>query len=153
MKPNPIPSNYPQLTPAIAVRDGAAAITFYQKALGAKVRMCMKDPSGKVAHAELEIGTGLLMLADKFEGYNHTPDDLKASTVTFNLYVEDVDAAVARAVEQGATLLFPVKDQFYGDRSGRVRDPFGHVWILSSHIEDVSPEEMDRRMAKCAQAG
>lgn len=146
MKPNPVPSNYPQLSASIAVSNGDAALEFYQKALGAKVRMCMKEPGGKLGHAEIEIGRGLLMLAEKYEGYNHTPEDLGGSTVVLHLYVDDVDATLAKAVEAGAKLTMPATDQFYGDRTGRITDPFGHVWAISSHIEDVSEDEMQRRM-------
>ena len=148
MKPNPIPSNYPELIPVIAVSDGQGAIEFYKEVFGAKERSRMADPSGKVMHAELEFGSSLLMLAEKCEGYNFTPEELDGkSPVALHLYVEDVDATVERAVETGGSVVIPVADQFYGDRSGRVRDPFGHIWLVSSHVEDVPPEEMKRRAA------
>jgi PhnB protein len=148
MKPNPIPDNYPQLIPVIAVRDGKGAIEFYKQAFDARERTRMEDPSGKIMHAEIEIGSALLMLADKCENYNYTPEEVDGkSPIALHLYVEDVDATVESAVAAGGTVVIPVADQFYGDRSGRVRDPFGHVWLISSHIEDVSPEEMERRSA------
>ena len=150
MKPNPIPANYPQLSPYISVSNGAAALAFYQKAFGAEVRMCLKEPSGRIGHAEVQIGRGLLMISDPYENHTPTPEKLGGTTLTLHLYVEDVDAVIARAVEAGAKIVMPAQDQFYGDRSGRIVDPFGHIWNLASHIEDVSPEEMDRRMAAFA---
>lgn len=147
MKTSWLPSNYPQFSAAIAARDAAAAIAFYLKIFGAKERIRLVERSGKVGHAELEFpGGGVLMIADRYEGCNETPDDLGGkTTVTLHLYVEDVDAAVQRAVDAGAKLLGAPTDQFYGDRNGRIMDPFGHVWALSTHIEDVSVEEMKRR--------
>ena len=153
MKTNPIPANYPQLSPYITVSNATAALDFYQKAFGATVRMCLKDPSGRVGHAEITIGTGLLMISDPFEGHTPSPDKLGGTTLTLALYVEDVDAAIARAIAAGAKLVTAAQDQFYGDRSGRILDPFGHMWYLASHIEDVSPEEMNRRMAAMSQCG
>jgi PhnB protein len=146
MKAKPIPSNYPQLTPSIATRDTAAAIDFYKQAFGARERMRLTEPGGRIGHAELEIGTGLLMLSDKYEGFNYTPDDADGkSTVVLHLYVEDVDATIDRAVAAGAKVTMPPTDQFYGDRSGRILDPFGHIWLISTHVEDVSVEEMKNR--------
>ena len=144
-----IPSNYPQLIPTIAVRDAASAIEFYRRAFGAKERLRLTEPGGKVGHSELEFGSsGLLMLADAYPEWNTTPEDAGGkTTVVLHLYVEDVDAVIERAVAEGAKTLIPVADQFYGDRSGRILDPFGHVWIISTHIEDVSEEEMKRRFA------
>jgi PhnB protein len=148
MKANPIPSNYPQLCASITTRDTLSAIEFYKQAFGAKVRMCLKEPGGKVGHAELEIGSGLLMMADKYEGFNNTPDDTGGkSTVVLHLYVEDVDATLDRAVAAGAKLTMPAKDQFYGDRTGRIVDPFGHVWAIATHIADVTVEEMEKQMS------
>jgi PhnB protein len=149
MKAQPIPSNYPQFTATIAVRDAAAAIEFYTRVFGAKERLRLTEPSGKIGHAELEFGNnGLLMLADRYEEWNLTPDDVGGkTTVVLHLYVEDVDATIERAVAAGAKLAMPPADMFYGDRSGRVIDPFGHIWLISTHIEDVSPEEMKRRFA------
>jgi len=153
MKPSPIPANYPQLSPYITVSNATAALEFYQKAFGATVRMCMKDPGGRVGHAEVNIGHGLLMLSDPYEGHTPSPDKLGGTTATLALYVEDVDATVARAVAAGAKVVMAVDDRFYGDRSGRILDPFGHMWNIATHIEDVSPEEMDRRMAALSQCG
>ena len=148
MKANPIPTNYPQLCASIATRDTAGAIEFYKQAFGAKVRMCLKEPGGRIGHAELEFGSGLLMLSDKYEGFNNSPDDADGkTTVVLHLYVEDVDATLDRAVAAGAKLTMPAKDQFYGDRSGRIVDPFGHVWAIATHVADVSMEEMEKKMS------
>ena len=151
MKPNPIPANYPQLSPYISVSNAQAAIAFYQKAFGAQVRMCLQEPGGKVGHAELVIGTGLLMISDPYDQHTPTPDKLGGTTLTLHLYVDDVDAVMARAEDAGAKVVMPPKDQFYGDRSGRLLDPFGHMWNLATHIEDVSIEEMERRMKAFAE--
>jgi len=147
MKANPIPTNYPQLTASITTRDTASAIEFYKQAFGAKARMCLKEPGGKIGHAELEIGSGLLFVSDKYDGCNNTPDDADGkTTVVLHLYVEDVDATLDRAVAAGAKLVMPAKDQFYGDRTGRIVDPFGHVWCIATHVADVSEEEMKKQM-------
>ena len=148
MKPAPIPADYPQVCASICTRNTAEALEFYQKAFGATVRLCLKEPGGKVAHAEILIGSGLVMLADKYEGYNFSPDELEGkTTVVLHVYVDDVDAMIERAVAAGAKMVLAPSDQFYGDRSGRVLDPYGHVWLLASRIEDVSPEETERRAA------
>jgi PhnB protein len=149
MKAQFVPSNYPRVAAKIAARDAAAAIAFYTEMFGAKERFRLAQPDGRIAHAELEFGSdGLLIISDRFEGWSTTPDELEGrSTVVLHLYVEDVDATVQRAVDAGAQLLLSPADQFYGDRSGRVTDPFGHVWLISTHVEDVSYEEMQRRFA------
>jgi PhnB protein len=134
------------LTPYLVVDGAAEAIAFYTHAFGAKETMRLAEPSGRIGHAEITIGKALVMLADEFPEMNiRGPRALGGSPVTLHLQVDDVDAVAARAVDAGATVVFPVKDQFYGERSGRFTDPFGHVWVLSTHIEDVSPEEMQRR--------
>jgi PhnB protein len=142
----PIPANYPRVTPYLSVDGAAKAIEFYGNVLGAKPRGgVMQGPDGKVGHAELEIGDSLIMLADAFEGGTPTPTALGGSTVTVMVYVEDVDDVFARAIAAGATEIAPVQNQFYGDRSGQFQDPFGHRWSVASHVEDVAPDEMERR--------
>ena len=141
-----VPDGYPQVTPYLCVDGAAEAIEFYQEVLGATERMRMGGPDGKVGHAELQIGSGLVMLADEFPDMGQrSPKALGGSPVTVSLYVEDVDAVFARAIGAGATEVRPVADQFYGDRVGGFQDPWGHVWSVATHVEDVSPEEMARR--------
>jgi PhnB protein len=142
----PIPDGYRALTPYLIVKGAAQAIEFYTKAFGAKERMRFAMPDGKVGHAELQIGDSVVMLADEFPEMGHRgPQSLGGSAVSMHLYVENVDEVFGRAVTAGATPKQPVKDQFYGDRVGALTDPFGHVWTVATHKEDVSPEEMRRR--------
>ena len=144
-----IPDGYPQVTPYLCVDGAAAAIDFYGKVLGATERMRMGGPDGKVGHAELQIGSGLVMLADEFPDMGQrSPRALGGSPVTVSIYVEDVDAVFAKALDAGAKQIRAVETQFYGDRSGQFVDPFGHLWSVATHVEDVSPEEMARRAAK-----
>ncbi len=147
-KVKPIPEGYHTVTPYLIVSGAAGAIEFYKKAFGAAESMRMTGPGGKIGHAEIRIGDSHVMLADEVPemGYRG-PRSFGGSAVTMLLYVEDVDATVDRAVAAGGKLVRPVKDQFYGDRTGGVEDPFGHVWYIATHIEDVSPEEMKRRAA------
>jgi len=134
------------LAPYLVVDGAAQAIAFYTRAFGAKETMRLAEPGGRIGHAEITIGDALVMLADEHPEINiRGPKALGGSPVTLHLQVDDVDAVAAGAVAAGATVVFPVKDQFYGKRSGRFEDPFGHVWILSTHVEDVSTEEMQRR--------
>ncbi|MGJ3250845.1 MAG: VOC family protein [Elainellaceae cyanobacterium] len=142
---NPIPEGFHTATPMLAIRDAARAIEFYKTALGATEIMRLTDPTGAIAHAEIQIGDSIIMVAEENSEFNASPQKLGGSTVILNLYVEDVDALVQQAVDAGAQVIYPVKDQFYGDRSGRIVDPFGHIWIVSTHIEDVSPDEMKAR--------
>ena len=143
----PIPDGYGAVTPVLVVSGAARAMEFYRTVFGAKERMRMTGPGGKIVHAELTIGNAVLMVTDEFpEWGNLGPKSAADSPVRIALYVDDVDELVKRAVAAGATLLIPVADQFYGDRSGRLADPFGHLWIVSTHKEDVSPGEMQRRM-------
>ena len=145
----PIPDNYPQLTPYLCVDGAAAAIDFYGKVFGATERMRMPSPGGKVGHAELQIDSSVLMLADEHPDIGVLgPKTIGGTPVTINLYVEDVDAVFDRAVTEGATATRAVEDQFYGDRSGQFEDPFGHRWNVSTHVEDVPPDEMAKRAAK-----
>jgi PhnB protein len=141
----PIPPGYASVTPYLIVRGAAQAIDFYQRAFGAVELFRLDGPDGKIAHAEIRIGNSHVMLSDGMSDYPD-PLTLGGSGVSFMVYVPDVDAAFARAVAAGAAGKRPVADQFYGDRTGTLADPFGHVWSLGTHIEDVAPEEMDRRM-------
>jgi len=147
-KVEPVPAEYPGVTPYLSVNDAVAAIEFYKRGFGATEVMRLPGPDGKLGHAEIKIGDALVMLADEFPEYgNLSPRTLGGSAVRLHLYVEDVDAFFDKAVAAGAKVLIPLANQFYGDRSGRLEDPFGHVWLVSTHIEDVAPEEMQRRMA------
>ena len=147
-KPKPIPEGYHTATPYLIVKDAASAIEFYKKAFGATELMRHADPSGKIGHAEIQIGDSHIMLADEFPEMGfRSPQAYGGSPVSIYLYVEDVDATANRAVAAGAKLDRPVQDQFYGDRSGGVMDPFGHVWHIATHIEDVAPEELRKRAA------
>ncbi len=152
MATEPIPDGYHTVTPYLAVDDAAEAIDYYTKAFGAKERVRMETPDGQVGHAELEIGDSLVMLSDPFpQGSTKTPTELGGTSVSVFMYVEDVDAVVKQAVDAGATVTMEVADQFWGDRFGSVKDPFGHSWSIATHVEDVPPEEMAER-AKAAMA-
>ena len=147
MSVKPIPDEYHTVTPYLYVHDSAAAIAFYVTAFGATEVMRVPGPGGSVMHAEIQIGTSRVMMADENpEWGNKSPRTLGGTSAGYCLYVEDVDAVFARAVAAGATVKRPVADQFYGDRSGTVTDPFGHMWTISTHTEDVAPEEMRARM-------
>ena len=141
-----VPEGYHTATPYLIVDDAARALEFYRKAFGATERMRMAAPGGKIGHAEITIGDSAIMLADEHPemGYRG-PRAIGGSPVSIHLYVENVDEVFPRALAAGGTVLQPVKDQFYGDRSGTLRDPFGHVWNVATHKEDLSPEEMHRR--------
>lgn len=141
-----IPDGYHAVTPYLIIKDAANAIKFYKKAFGATEMMCMADPKGIVKHAEIKIGNAPIMLSDECNEMNtRSPQALGGSPVIIHLYVEDVDALAKQAVAAGAKMVRPVQDQFYGDRSGSVADPYGHVWNISTHIEDVPPAEMQKR--------
>jgi PhnB protein len=145
-KVKPIPEGYRNVTPYLIVDEAAKAIDFYRKVFKAKERMRMPAPGGRIGHAELEIGDSVVMLADENPEMNaRSPRSVGGSPISLLLYVEDVDATVDRAVAAGAKLKRPVADQFYGDRTGGIEDPFGHQWYLATHVEDVSPEEMRKR--------
>jgi PhnB protein len=146
---NPIPEDYPRVIPYLSVEGAAAAIDFYTKVFGAKERVRMGGPDGLVGHAELQLGDSVIMLADTMpEMGQPSPKAIGGTPVTVMVYVEDVDAVYKSALASGATEQRPVEDQFYGDRAGSFVDPFGHVWFVASHIEDVSPEEMEKRAAQ-----
>jgi PhnB protein len=148
-KVNPIPQGYPRVTPYLCVDGADAAIDFYRTVLGASERMRMAAPDGKIGHAELQIGDSVIMLSDEYpEMQVHGPKAIGGTPVTVHVYVENVDDVFERAVKRGAKPLRPVQDQFYGDRSGQFEDPFGHRWNVASHVEDVPPDEMERRAAK-----
>ena len=130
----------------LRVHDAAAAIDFYQQAFGAQEMFRLTEPSGRIGHAELRIGQAMVMLSDEYPEYQFLgPRTLGGTTFSIHLHVDDADQLMARAIAAGATVLHPLKDQFYGERSGSVRDPFGHEWLLGHEIEKVSPEEMQRR--------
>jgi PhnB protein len=140
--------------PYLGVKDAAAAIEFYKDAFGAVERERLTGPDGSVAHAGLEIGGSMIMLAEEnLEWGNVSPTTLGGTTVRLHLYVNDVDAVFARALGLGAVERIPVADQFYGDRSGRLEDPFGHQWILATRVEDVPREELNRRFAEMMASG
>ncbi len=142
----PIPEGYHSVTPYLALDNAAEAIEFYKKAFGAKELVRMDAPGGKVGHAELQIGDSLVMLADAFpQSTTRPPSELGGTSAGVFLYVEDVDAVVGRATDEGATITMEVADQFWGDRFGSVKDPFGHSWSIATHVEDVPPEEMAER--------
>jgi PhnB protein len=144
-----IPDGYPQVTPYLSVDGASDAIEFYGKVFGAKERMRMPAPEGKIGHCELQIGDSLIMLSDEQPDMGaRSPKTVGGTPVTMSVYVEDVDGVFGRAVEAGATSLRPVEDQFYGDRAGQFEDPFGHRWSVATHIEDVPPDEMAKRAAE-----
>jgi len=145
----PIPEGYHSVTPYLCIKGASAAIEFYKNAFGAKELMRMPAPGDKIGHAEIQIGDSHVMLADEFPEMGFlSPQSVGGSPVMMHLYVEDVDATANKAVAAGAKVTKPVADQFYGDRSGQIRDPFGHNWYVSTHKEDVTPDEIDARRAK-----
>jgi PhnB protein len=146
MSVKPIPEGYNTLSVHLAVDDASKAIDYYKQAFGAKERMRMDAPGGNIGHAELEIGDSLVMLSDPFpQSSVRPPKEVGATSASVFMYVEDVDAVVKQAVDAGATVTMEVADQFWGDRFGTITDPFGHVWSIATHVEDVSPEEMAER--------
>jgi PhnB protein len=145
------PEGYSSLTSYLIVQGAAAAIDFYKKVFGATESLRMPMPDGRIGHAELKIGDSVLMLADEFpEAEAISPKTLGGTTVGLMIYVDDADAMFNKAVAMGAKVKKPLADQFYGDRNGTVEDPWGHKWTISTHVEDVTPEEMQRRMAAMA---
>jgi len=149
MAVSPIPDGYPRVSPYLYVDGADAAIAFYSDIFGATERMRMPGPDGKVGHAELGIGDSLIMLADADAGMDQpSPKATGGTPVALSVYVEDVDDVVARAAAAGATIVRPAEDQFYGDRLALIEDPFGHRWGVATHVEDVSPEDMERRLGE-----
>jgi PhnB protein len=140
-----IPQGYHTITPSLALRDAARAIEFYKKAFGAEERLRMPGPDGKLMHAELKIGTSLIMLGEEMPDMGvRSPQALGGTPVSFYLYVQDVDEFFSRAVAAGAKPIMPLTDMFWGDRMGKLEDPFGHTWAPAQHIKDMTPEEMKR---------
>jgi PhnB protein len=155
MAVKPIPDGYHTITPYLAVQDTGKAIDFYTNAFGAQEVMRMPGPDGKIAHAEIKIGDSILMLSDPFEQSSvRPPAEHGGPTASLFLYVEDVDATFEQAIEAGATETMALEDMFWGDRFGTVTDPFGHVWSMATHKEDLTEEEMaERSKAAMAEMG
>lgn len=149
MAVKPIPDGYHSVTPYLIVSGAAAAIEFYKRAFGATELVRMPGPGGKVMHAEVKIGDSPVMLADEVPEMGHRgPQALGGTPVSIMLYVQDADKTFNQAVAAGAKVVRPLQDQFYGDRSGTITDPYGHVWTIGTHKEDLTPEEIDRRFAE-----
>jgi PhnB protein len=154
MAVKPIPDDYPRVMAYLTIDGAHDAIDFYTKVFGAQERVRMDGPDGKIGHAELQIGDSVVMLSDQFPGMSGpSPKSLGGTPVGIMVYVEDVDGTFTRALEAGATEDQQVEDKFYGDRSGQFIDPFGHRWMVATHIEDVPPEEMAKRAAAQAMGG
>jgi PhnB protein len=146
MATQPIPEGYSTISPYLAVDDAAEAIAYYKKAFGAEETVRMAAPDGKIGHAELKIGDSHVMLSDPFPQASTTPPkELGGTSASIFMYVEDVDAVVQKAVDAGATVTMEVDDQFWGDRFGSITDPFGHNWSIATHVEDLTPEEIEER--------
>ena len=149
----PIPEGFHSVTPYLFVRNAAGAMDFYKDVFGAAELVRMRGPDGRIMHAELKIGDSIVMLADENPSMGMmSPQTVGGFSTGMHVYVENADPVVQRAVAAGAKILRPIKNQFYGDRSGTVLDPFGHMWSISTHVEDVSPDEMKKRMAAASQA-
>lgn len=147
MKVKPIPEGHHTVTPYLAVKNGVEALEFYKEAFGATEAYRFVMPDGRLGHAEFRLGDSVVMLSDEFPEFGgRAPETLGGTPVTIHLYVEDVDAFFKRALAAGASERRPVEDQFYGDRAGQLEDPFGHLWWVATHKEDVDPEEMQRRV-------
>jgi len=148
-----IPDGHNTVSPYLIVNGAARALDFYTKAFGATELFRHKAPDGKIGHAEIRIGDTVIMIADEFPDHQaHGPSKFGGSPVSLHMYVEDVDAVAAKAIAAGAKVKRPVENQFYGDRLGTFEDPFGHTWHVSTHVEDVPPDEVDRRAKKAKEA-
>jgi len=148
MSVSPIPEGYHSVTPYLIVNDGAAALDYYRRAFGAVEKMRLEGPDGKIGHAEIQIGDSVVMLADEFPQMGAlSPQSIGGTPVGICLYVPNADSQFEQAIAAGGKIERPLQDQFYGDRSGTLIDPFGHKWTIATHIEDVTPEEIGRRMA------
>jgi PhnB protein len=146
MAVQPVPEGYHTITPYLAVENASEAIDFYKRALGAKERVRMPGPGGSVMHAELEIGDSVVMLSDPFpQASTKPPKELGGTSVSIMVYVDNIDSLYKQSIDAGATSLMEPDDMFWGDRFGSVQDPFGHSWTIATHVEDVSPEEMQKR--------
>ena len=152
MAVKPIPEGYHSVTPYLIIKGASRAIEFYKKAFGATELMRMPGPNNTIAHAEIKIGDSPIMLADEGQGNYRGPEALGGTPVSLMVYVENVDKVFEQAVANGAKTVRPVENQFYGDRTGTLTDPFGHIWSLGTHVEDVSMEEMQRRMSAMAKS-
>jgi PhnB protein len=147
-KVKPIPDGYPRVTPYLIIDGGAKALDFYKKVFGAKEKMRMPGPGGKIGHAEITIGESMIMLADEHPDMGaRAPHAYGGTAVSLMVYVDNVDSTVKTALAEGAKLTRPVENQFYGDRLGTIQDPFGHQWHVATHVEDVPPDEMAKRAA------
>lgn len=144
----PIPEGYHSISPAITCKNAAAAIEFYKKAFGAKELNRMEGPGGTIGHAELRIGDSVIFVSDEMPGMSAAPAPSATPSSYLFLYIEDSDRVFNRAVEAGATATMPMQDMFWGDRYGKLTDPFGHSWGVATHVEDVAPEEMQKRSAE-----
>jgi len=147
----PVPEGYHTVTPYLVQKDAKRALEFYRKAFGAETRMAMPGPDGRLMHAEIKIGDSIVFLSDEFPEMSpdtKSPQTAGCVTASLFLYVPDVDSLFQRAVDAGATVKMPVTDMFWGDRYGKVVDPFGHHWLLATHKEDLTPEEMQKRQAE-----
>lgn len=150
----PIPDDYPRVTPYLYVDGAAAAIDFYCSVLGAKERMRMAAPDGRIGHAELDLGDSMIMLADENPDIDvRGPRAIGGTPMSLHVYVEDADGVFDRAIQAGAKALRPIENQFYGDRSGQFEDPFGHRWNVATHVEDVPPDEMEERATAAMASG
>ena len=153
-KIKPIPKGYNAVTPYLCVKGAAGAIAFYKKAFGAKEVMRMPGPGGTIGHAEIQIGDSRIMLADEFPEMSfRSPRTVGGTPVNIHLYVADVDRVVKKALAAGAKPLRPVAEQFYGDRTGSLEDPFGHVWHVATHVEDIPMKDLKKRAVALAAAG
>jgi PhnB protein len=147
----PIPDNYPRVTAYLAIDGASDAIEFYKKIFGAQERFRMPQPDGTIGHAEIQLGDSVIMMSDAFPEMGVVdPKKLGGTPVTLSVYVQDVDTTFANAIKAGGTQVQPVEDKFYGDRAGQFEDPWGHRWNVMTHVEDVSPEEMEKRAAMFA---
>ena len=153
-KVKPVPEGYHSVTPYLIIDGATRALDYYKRVFGATERMRMPGPNGKIGHAEISIGDSVIMMADEHpEMGARAPRAFGGAAVSIMLYVNDVDATVKAALAEGAKLLQPIEDKFYGDRTGSIEDPFGHHWHIGTHKEDVPPEEMQRRAAAMAKSG
>jgi len=141
-----IPEGYNAVMPALAIQNAGKALNWYKDIFNAKENMVLRDPTGIIVHAELIIADSVLMLAEENPQYNKSPKTLGGNTINLYMYVQDVDTVIQKALEEGAKLIMPVAEQFYGDRVGRIEDPFGYIWSISTHIKDIPGDEMQKMM-------